>query len=79
MALRSLLPVVLIVLQLIILLPVMGIFWLNVCGATPVVVMPMVMVVMLVIMVPLSCSPVLVDLGLVQVAFTREHTPTPGF
>ncbi len=73
----SLLPVVLVVLQLVVLLPVVGIIRLNVCGPAAVVVMSVV-VVMVVVMVPLSCSPIVVDLGLVWVALDRERAPAPG-
>ncbi|KAI2643918.1 Proteolipid protein 2 [Labeo rohita] len=40
--------------------------------------MSVVMVVMVVIIVPLSCSPIVVDLGLVRVALDRERAPAPG-
>lgn len=69
----------LVVLQLVVLLPVVGIIRLNVRGpAAAVVVMSVVMVVMVVVMVPLSCSPVVVDLGLVRFALVRESAPAPG-
>lgn len=74
-----LLPVVLVVLQLVVLLPVVGIIHLDVGGpAAAVVVMSMVMVVMVVVMVPLSCSPVVVDLGLVRFTLVRDSASAPG-
>lgn len=76
LALVSVLPVALIVLQLIV-LPMWGVLVVNVRGPAVMVVVVMVVVVVLVVEISVGCSPVVIHVDLVQFVLIHQHASAP--